>query len=628
MHREEDGARMTRAEELTLKLADGSISDSEFEELERLVRDDPAARQIHLEQLDLEAELRGERPASDLAEGAMQRLEKRLLADVENGVMERIQARGAAKRPRTARSVRRFQPRSTASWWMFAAAGLFVAAVLFLVLGPSEQTPAPIRTVKESRPRAASPEPSRATAEARIEEIEQKPKAPAQPPWPPAANPVAQEMRRKQAEELQREKERIERELSSARRPQEPTTPKKEEPVPPVQEPPTPAKQEGTTRAVLARLEEVSGEAFLVTKEAKTAAASGMDLLMEQGIETGAGRLVVRFPDKTRVEFGPGTSVTEIKTGQGKRLFVAKGTVRAEVARQPKDQPMIFSTPSSDATVLGTTLRIVVDPDPKKGTRLEVEEGKVQLKNLEGKLALVESGHYAVAAAGAELVSKRTLEDPDILIAHWTFDEAAGPTVADSQGRGLTGTLKNGTARVPGRFGRALYFDGVDDQVEFAPQATLEGLSEITLSAWILISKVPPPSKCAIPVARDGAYRLTIHEGGTVSLACATENYAWFSGGMEPGWGQVPPNTWWHVAGTYDGKQLRMFGNGVLGETKSPVTGAIARSGSPLLLGQMLPGSNVVPFSGMVDDLRIYKRALTQGEIQMLAGGRAKSGSK
>jgi hypothetical protein len=67
---------------------------------------------------------------------------------------------------------------------------------------------------------------------------------------------------------------------------------------------------------------------------------------------------------------------------------------------------MIFETPQGEARVVGTTLRLIVDTDPRKGTQLEVEEGKVLLKNLAGKSVPVESGHYAVAAAGAALVSK------------------------------------------------------------------------------------------------------------------------------------------------------------------------------------------------------------------------------
>jgi hypothetical protein len=75
---------------------------------------------------------------------------------------------------------------------------------------------------------------------------------------------------------------------------------------------------------------------------------------------------------------------------------------------------MIFATPHGDAKVLGTTLRLSVDP---KGARLDVEEGKVEFRNLAGKAVLVESGHYAVAAAGTEFVAKMFPVDEIVLLA-------------------------------------------------------------------------------------------------------------------------------------------------------------------------------------------------------------------
>jgi hypothetical protein len=83
-------------------------------------------------------------------------------------------------------------------------------------------------------------------------------------------------------------------------------------------------------------------------------------------------------------------------------VALSNGSLRAVVAKQ--EQPMIFASSDGEAKVLGTTLRISVDPDPKKGMRLEVEEGRVELKRLsDQKTVLVESGHFAVAAAGVEL---------------------------------------------------------------------------------------------------------------------------------------------------------------------------------------------------------------------------------
>lgn len=168
---------------------------------------------------------------------------------------------------------------------------------------------------------------------------------------------------------------------------------------------PSPAKL--GTRAAVAKVDRVEGEAYRVTPAGKAALQGGEDILLDQGIETvGAGsRAILVFGDKTRLVMEAETALGGLRVEQGKRVFLEKGAVRAEVAKQPPGRPMVFATRDGEATVLGTTLRLVMDPDPKRGTRLEVEEGKVRLKNLAGKTVLVESGHYAVAAAGATLAA-------------------------------------------------------------------------------------------------------------------------------------------------------------------------------------------------------------------------------
>jgi len=163
----------------------------------------------------------------------------------------------------------------------------------------------------------------------------------------------------------------------------------------------------GEKPSAIARLESVRGTVLLLPERSRV--ASGQDLLSGQGLETvGAGSAaVMAYPDRTRLDVGGDAVIRTLQEGEeGKRVTLAKGTVSAVVTRQPSGRSMVFATPQGEAKVLGTTLRLVVDPDPKKGTTLEVKEGKVRLKNLAGKAVDVLSGHTAVAAAGVELVAK------------------------------------------------------------------------------------------------------------------------------------------------------------------------------------------------------------------------------
>jgi len=171
------------------------------------------------------------------------------------------------------------------------------------------------------------------------------------------------------------------------------------------------------TRTGIARIERATA-AQLVHGERRTELKGGEEAIPGQGLEVGPGGVAILvFPDETRLELGAGTEVGDLRTDGGKRLFMAKGEIRARIARQPAGQPMIFLTPIGEAKALGTTLRLLVDPDPKKGVRLDVEEGKVQLKSkLTGKTVDVVTGHYAVAAAGAEMIARsRPIEDVVLL---------------------------------------------------------------------------------------------------------------------------------------------------------------------------------------------------------------------
>ncbi len=187
-----------------------------------------------------------------------------------------------------------------------------------------------------------------------------------------------------------------------------PEPPMREEPEPPPV-PETPAPPRPATIPVVARLLGTSGQVFVVADSVRREVRKAQVLLAGQGVET-AGPLswaFVVYGDDTRFELLGDTAVREIhdqEAARGKRLQVEQGTCLARVARQAPGSPMVFLTPHGEARVLGTSLRIVVETGEKGFTRLEIEEGRVQLRRLrDGKSVEVTGGNFAVAAAGVEL---------------------------------------------------------------------------------------------------------------------------------------------------------------------------------------------------------------------------------
>src|SRR6185295_8308444 len=98
------------------------------------------------------------------------------------------------------------------------------------------------------------------------------------------------------------------------------------------------------------------------------------------------------------------------------------------------------------------------------------------------------------------------------------------------------------------------------------------------------------------------------------AVYAASAANAW---GHSTGTSVLALNTWTHLAGTYDGATLRLYVNGTLVRSTA-FAGSMLVSPAPLRIG----GNSIsVPFGGqffkgLIDEVRIYNRALTLTEIQ------------
>ena len=203
------------------------------------------------------------------------------------------------------------------------------------------------------------------------------------------------------------------------------------------------------------------------------------------------------------------------------------------------------------------------------------------------------------------------LETPsDAPVAAYSFDAGEGEVAEDVTGNAHDGEIEGAEWFNNGKFGKALSFDGENDCVTVADAPDLQLTEELTLEAWVKPQGAIPHDP-VIYKQQEGYLSYSLQLGwGVDGLA---EGYI---GEDEENYENVyspdplEANVWTHLAFTYDGATLRIFVNGEeVNEGEAPST-ALASNGS-LLIG-CAPGEY---FHGLIDEIRIYNRALDGGEI-------------
>ncbi|MEC4814385.1 MAG: LamG domain-containing protein [Scytonema sp. PMC 1069.18] len=215
----------------------------------------------------------------------------------------------------------------------------------------------------------------------------------------------------------------------------------------------------------------------------------------------------------------------------------------------------------------------------------------------------------------------------DGLVGYWQFDERDGSTVLDRSGNNNHGLLINGT-RSDGKYGKAVELSGSDDShISIPGSLSLNSLTDqITVTAWVFPSVAPSGFK--VIVSRQIG---TVLHPDQFYLGFGPENgrmhYKWHLGTDDNGtlregdiYSGIPDvNRWIHMAGTYDGSMMRLYVDGVEIDNQ-PLTGSIRVDDNPVTIGGEENGAEpqVVDgeFEGLIDEVRIYNRALDASEIR------------
>lgn len=221
------------------------------------------------------------------------------------------------------------------------------------------------------------------------------------------------------------------------------------------------------------------------------------------------------------------------------------------------------------------------------------------------------------------------------LVGHWRLDETMGQTANDQTGNANHGMLRNFLLPgwTVGKTGGGLKFDGVDDWIRVPRSPSIEGLvtaNQFSITAWVNRSTNGGPSIYATIMSQQYQTTTSEHFGlsfkDNTNLVLHVENQTAGPSGsdtcLDPNPG--PIGGWAHVAGTWDGATMKVYVNGAVVCSKA-TSRTVTTDSTPIVIGGNANTGNADDvtenFVGTLDDVLLYKRALTASEIAQLATG-------
>lgn len=347
--------------------------------------------------------------------------------------------------------------------------------------------------------------------------------------------------------------------------------------------------------------------------------------LQPGSLQLAAGLAQLRFHSGATVLI-EGPAEVEIRSGMAMSLRSGRVVARAPLSAHG----FAIDAAGARITDLGTEFGVALVPGEPVAVR--VFEGAIEVAaGLEAKPVRLPAGQAVRVDAtkgsvepdaGAGLSFTRAMPSEldgnglsNGTIAWWRLDEQKGTLAADASGRGHHGTLIGATfdqATTNGRRSGALNCDGKGVHIAIPHHADFD-LAEMTIQAWV--RPATPQAPDAQIFSKEGAYGLALPRNGALKF------YFWHADNVisRP----FDSGRWYHLCMVYDGMQRLSYVDGVLEiAVASPRP---RRSEGELQIGCLRGriGPEACSFNGLIDEVRVWSRALSSDEVRRLYLGQA-----
>lgn len=196
------------------------------------------------------------------------------------------------------------------------------------------------------------------------------------------------------------------------------------------------------------------------------------------------------------------------------------------------------------------------------------------------------------------------------LVAYYPFNGNAN----DQSGNNNNGTVHGATLSKDrhGIANRAYLFDGIDNYIEINHSSSLNLSQQISISFWAKFETSAPYYYPYHIIGKYGCWGIgqresDIHAGITTSAGDLGLWSLYFDF-----------DRFYHIVMTYDASNLRLYVDGTLKESIA-ATGLLIQNSNNIFISKYQLSDSYYFFDGVLDDFRIYNRALTQQEITSLS---------
>jgi hypothetical protein len=259
---------------------------------------------------------------------------------------------------------------------------------------------------------------------------------------------------------------------------------------------------------------------------------------------------------------------------------------------------------TSERTVtVDTTSPVVsfVSPTPENASNLNVDNIYVNLTSTDT------NDHYAFADFDNDVVLWMRMDDVN----------GSGDPI-DLSSYGNNGAAVGNAIQVDsGYFGKGFSFDGDGDYVDCGT-GTVEGVSGMTISAWVKTSLTASPNMAVLEQVGSGDDVFYLIWKDTEKFSFTVVNDSQVLGNSVSSL-VVTDQAWHHVVGTYNGSIVQVYVDGGNEDlTPASLTGNVETvAGTDLTIGGD-GSSGFVAWNGTIDEVIIFNRSLSQTEILAL----------